>query len=194
MTANSKGGLIFVSCGQVTPQEIELGKDVCALVSELTPHQAFFAENQNTLEGLTTNILGSLDDAVALIAIMHPRGSVRFPDNSEHVRPSVWIEQEIAIAAFITQIHRRPLRVASYIHADVRREGMREQLQLNSVTFRDDSEILRHLREIVLGWRDLPGSLKVTARPRVRVALNQGLASNFILEFTNHEDEEVDIL
>lgn len=194
MAANLRSGLIFVSCGQVTAQEKRLGDDVCALVRELTPHRPYFAENQNSLDGLTKNILGALDDAVALIAIMHPRGTVRFPDKSEHVRASVWIEQEIAIAAFIAQILGRPLRVACYIHADVRREGMREQLQLNPVTFREDSEVLGHLRGLLPSWRDLPTSLKVTAPPRVRVALEQGLVSNFLLRFTNGEDEEVYIL
>ena len=194
VAANLRSGLIFVSCGQVTAQEKRLGDDVCALVRELSPHRPYFAENQNSLDGLTKNILGALDDAVALIAIMHPRGTVRFPDKSEHVRASVWIEQEIAIAAFIAQILGRPLRVACYIHADVRREGMREQLQLNPVTFREDSEVLGHLRGLLPSWRDLPTSLKVTAAPRVRVALEQGLVSNFLLRFTNGEDEEVYIL
>lgn len=75
MATNSKSGLIFVSCGQVADEEKKLGRDVCDLVRELTPHEPYFAENQNSLDALTKNILGSLDNAVALIAIMHPRGT-----------------------------------------------------------------------------------------------------------------------
>src|ERR1700687_6060158 len=98
MKAMRKAGLIFVSCGQVTEEEKALGKQVCDLVRELTPHEPSFAENEKSLEALTKNILASLDEAVGLIAIMHPRGVVTFPDKHQEIRASVWIEQEIAIA------------------------------------------------------------------------------------------------
>ncbi len=186
-----KKGLIFISCGQVTAEEKALGKQVCALVKDLTPHEPYFAENQNSLEGLTQNILGSLDNSVGLIAIMHPRGMVTFPDNRQDIRASVWIEQEIAIAAYITQILKRQLKIASYIHHSIRREGMRDQLLLNAVLFTDAAEILTHLRDILPTWKDLPTSLKMTAPPKVRVALKRGHASNYLLEFANDEDEAV---
>lgn len=158
---------------------------------EMTPHEPYFAENQNSLEAFTTNILGSLDNAVGLIAIMHPRGVVTFPDNHQEVRGSVWIEQEIAIAAYITQILKRPLNIAPYIHRSVRREGMRDQLLLNAVPFVDDSEILIHLRDVLPSWKDLPASLKMSAPLRLRMALKHGHASNFLLEYSNDENEPV---
>jgi hypothetical protein len=191
MTGTKTGGLIFISCGQVTNAEKALGKQVCDLVRQLTPHEPYFAENQNSLEALTNNILGSLDDAVGLIAIMHPRGVVTFPDNRHEVRGSVWIEQEIAIAAYTTQILRRPLKIAPYIHRSVRREGMRDQLLLNAVPFTDDSEVLRHLRDVLPSWKDLPASLKITSLPKVRVALKRGHVSNFLIEYSNDEDEPI---
>lgn len=191
MTATRKAGLIFVSCGQVTDAEKALGRQVCALVCEMTPHEPYFAENQNSLEAFTKNILGSLDDAVGLIAIMHPRGVVIFPDNHREVRASVWIEQEIAIAAYITQILRRPLKIAPYIHRSVRREGMRDQLLLNAVPFTDDSEVLSHLRDVLPSWKDLPASLKIMSPAKVRVALKRGHVSNFLIEYANDEDEPI---
>jgi hypothetical protein len=186
-----KGGLIFISCGQVTNDEKALGKNDCGLVEDLTQHKPYFAENQNSLEGFTQNILASLDDAVGLIAIMHPRGIITFPDNHQEIRASVWIEQEIAIAAYITQILRRPLKIAPYMHQSIRREGMRDQLLLNAVPFLNDSEVLDHLRSLLPNWKNLPVSLKMTALPKVRVALKRGQASNYLLEFTNDEDEAV---
>ena len=185
------GGLIFISCGQVTTEEKALGKQVCALVEELTPHQPYFAENQNTLEGFTQNILGSLDNAVGLIAIMHPRGIITFPDGHQEIRGSVWIEQEVAVAAYIKQILKREMRIAAYIHQSVRREGMRDQLLLNAVQFSNNSEVLTHLRELLPHWRDLPQSLKITGPPKVRVALKRGHVSNFLFEYTNDEDEPI---
>jgi hypothetical protein len=186
-----KGGLIFISCGQVTDDQKALGKNVCALVEDLTQHKPYFAENQNSLEGFTQNILGSLDDAVGLIAIMHPRGIITFPDNHQEIRASVWIEQEIAIAAYITQILRRPLKIAPYIHRSIRREGMRDQLLLNAVPFVKDSEVLDHLSGLLPDWKDLPRSLKLLSPPRVRVALKRGHASNFLIEYSNDEDEPI---
>ena len=186
-----KGGLIFVSCGQVTSAEKTLGKQVCSLVKDLTPHEPYFAENQNSLEGFTQNILGSLDDAVGLIAIMHPRGIITFPDNHQEIRASVWIDQEIAIAAYITQILKRPLKIAPYIHYSIRREGMRDQLLLNAVPFVGDSEVLDHLRGLLPAWKDLPVSLKISSPPKIRVALKRGHVSNFLIEYANDEDEPI---
>jgi hypothetical protein len=155
MATNSKGGLIFVACGQVTAEEKNLGNAVCDLVRELTSYEPYFAEQQSTLEAFTKNILGSLNRAVGLVAIMHPRGTVKFPDGSEHARASVWIEQEIGIATFITQIIRRPVQVAAFLHCDIRREGMRAQLQLNPILFTSDFEVLERLRTILPMWKGI---------------------------------------
>lgn len=184
-------GLIFVSCGQITDQEKALGREVCALVRNLTPHEPYFAENQNSLEGLTKNILASLDEAVGLIVIMHPRGLVTLPNNQQAIRSSVWIEQEIAIAAYITQILRRPLKIAPYIHQDIRREGMREQLHLNAIRFAAESEVLDHLRTLLPSWKELPSSLKASFPPKLRVGLEHGHVSNFLLKYANDEDDSI---
>jgi hypothetical protein len=110
--------LIFVSCGQSTTAERQLGQEVARLVGEETGCLAYFAQDQATLEGLTENILKKLHQAVAFIAIMHPRGNVSNPNTTEStwVRGSVWVEQEIAIAAFVSQALQRPMRVRAYIH------------------------------------------------------------------------------
>src|SRR6266568_3993872 len=71
--------MIFVSCGQSTPAERKLGQSIAELVEKKTGCRAYFAENQNTLEGVTENILKRLHTAVGFIAIMHPRGMVTNP-------------------------------------------------------------------------------------------------------------------
>jgi hypothetical protein len=115
-------GLVFISCGQVTEAEKKLGDDVCRLVRELTPFEPYFAQSQHSLEGLTKNILEGLARSVGLIAIMHPRGRVASPSGNEHIRASVWIEQEIAIAAFITQALKRQIQIATCIpHEHIQR-------------------------------------------------------------------------
>jgi len=195
--ATSKGGLIFISCGQVTTEERKLGNDVCDLVTKLTPHQPYFADQQTSLESFTKFILGNLDRAVALIVILHPRGTVTFTDPQgnphEQVRASVWIEQEIAISAFIRQILNVPLTVKAYVKSGITREGMREQLVLNPVEFVEESEVLQDLTRILPGWKNIPSSIKVTAPPKVSVRLLKGIPSDFILEFTNRTEEIVHI-
>ena len=66
--------IIFASCGQVTDEEKKLGAGVCDLIKKLTPYEPYFAENQTTLEGVSENILQSINRSAGMIAIMHPRG------------------------------------------------------------------------------------------------------------------------
>jgi len=73
------------------------------------------------------------------------------------VRGSVWVEQEIAIAAFMSQVLKLPMRVRSYVHDSIRREGLRDKILLNPMSFREDSEILDDLASTLPLWRDLRG-------------------------------------
>jgi hypothetical protein len=65
----------------------------------------------------------------------------------------VWIEQEIAIAAFVTQVLKRQVNVVAFVHRDIKREGMREQLLLNPVPFDEDQEVLDKLGVLLPSWR-----------------------------------------
>src|SRR5882672_1636486 len=55
---------VFISCGQYTEKERELGQKVCALVEKLTPFTGYFAQNQSSVESLTANILHRLHQSV----------------------------------------------------------------------------------------------------------------------------------
>jgi hypothetical protein len=85
---------------------------------------------------------------------MHPRGAVTFPNGEQRTRGSVWIEQEIAIAAFLTQILERNLGVLAYVHEDVSLEGMRDKLQSNPARFRTNADVVSHLRTSLPAWQD----------------------------------------
>ena len=175
--------LVFVSCGQSTPGEKQLGKRIAELVEQETSCTAYFAENQTSFEGVAEHILKRLGDAVAFIAVMHPRGDVTNPKDRNQpvsVRGSVWVEQEIAIAAFITQAMNRQIEVRSYVHKTVGREGIRDKLLLNPVPFDHDSEIIDDLTAFLPTWRKLgqegakePLSLKANVQHR-RVAVPGG--------------------
>ena len=142
---------VFVSCGQRTEEERELGRAISTLVSEVTPFQPYFAEDQTSLEGLTSKILIALNEAVGLIVVLHQRGVVA-PTNI--TRGSVWVEQEIAIAAFMQQVLGRAIYVAAYREEDVGVEGMRQQLLLNPKVFKSNEEVLDHLRAVLPTWTE----------------------------------------
>jgi hypothetical protein len=79
------------------------------------------------------------------------------------VRASVWIEQEIAIAAFMNQILQRGLRVKAYIHESIGLEGLREQVLLNPTRFSKNQEVLNDLRGILPRWAL---EISATSQPR----------------------------
>jgi hypothetical protein len=153
---------IFISCGQYARNEILLGEAAARLVEELTPFRAHFAQTQSSLEGVTNHILRQLNESVGLIVILHPRGQVARVGSSI-VRASVWIEQEIAIAAFMNQVLQRGLRVKAYIHESIGLEGLREQVLLNPTRFSTDQEVLDDLRGILSQWA---AEISVRSQPR----------------------------
>lgn len=156
---------IFVSCGQFTEAEKDLGKEIVNLVKTVTSLDAFFAEEVQDLNGLDSSLLGALRECAAFITVMHPRGKIVRPDGSEHVRASVWIEQEIAIATYIQRVEKRRLPVMAFIHKSVGREGIRDLLHLNPISFTDESEVLAALRGGLVEWKGLAATgLRVQLR------------------------------
>ena len=69
--------------------------------------------------------------------------------------PLVWIEQEIAIATFVQRIEKRKLPVMAFIHKSVGREGIRDLLHLNPISFTDESEVLGEVCKGLLEWKGL---------------------------------------
>jgi hypothetical protein len=75
------------------------------------------------------------------------RGTLALPGGGEVTRGSVWIEQEIAIAAFIQHVLGRSIPVIFYKQSGVDIEGIRQVLHLNPrVEFTDEEEVLADLR------------------------------------------------
>lgn len=159
--------VIFLSCGQYREEEKALGKRVKELLEGDGCVEVYFAEYQSTFEAFTKNILGALNRCIGFIGIMHHRGEVHTPKGPT-TRASVWIEQEIAIAAFIEQILNRKIEVQLYIQEGIAREGMRDQLLINAQNFRENSEILDHLARNVERWRGI--GTRITVPDPIREA------------------------
>jgi hypothetical protein len=101
---------------------------------------------------VSENLLRAINGSAGMVAIMHPRGEVSSPRGPTHTRASVWIEQELAIAAFLTQVHARQFPILAYIHKNIKREGLRDKLLLNAQPFESNEEILKHLQAVLPIW------------------------------------------
>jgi hypothetical protein len=145
---------IFVSCGQRTQEEQLLGEAICKTIDDHGVFDCFFAEAQHNLNGLHENIFDALAKSDALITVMHRRGNVSYgPDKCEPFdRASVWIEQEIAIAAYIQRTAKNDLLTAAYIEKGVGREGLRELLHLNPLEFTSSDQIITDLKAKLNTW------------------------------------------
>jgi hypothetical protein len=145
---SSEKPLIFISCGQYTEAEKLLGKNICLLLDELRPDVShYFAEDQSSLEGLSNHILKALFRASGFICVMHDRGTLETPGKRVVTRGSVWIEQEIAIAAFMHHALGRTIPILFYKHRAVTVEGIRSVLLMNPrLEFTEESEVLHNLR------------------------------------------------
>jgi hypothetical protein len=146
--------LVFVSCGQRTQEEKRLGEAICQTIQDHGVFDCFFAESQHNLNGLHENILDALAKSDGFITVIHRRGNVSYgPDKCEPLdRASVWIEQEIAIAAYIQRTAKNDLLTAAYIEKGVGREGLRELLHLNPLEFASSDQIIADLKARLNTW------------------------------------------
>jgi len=149
--------LIFISCGQVTTQELQLGKLLFDIITEDGRYEPYFAETQSTLEGVTANILGKLLVAEAFVGVLHPRGAVHIaptPNDRERIitRASVWVEQEVAILAGLAELRRSSIKIQLYAKRGVVREGLRTFVMANPYEFDAEEEVARHFRATLPSW------------------------------------------
>ena len=186
---------VFISCGQYTPEEKQLGKQVCELVVKHTPFEDYFADNQVTLKALFENVLRRLHESVGLIVIMHHRGEIAGRGTN---RASVWIEQEIAMAAMMEQILGRPLHVVVFTQPGIAREGIRQQLQLNVVEFNTAEEVTARLNEILPRWKEPlyigeDARQKLADRVMLSIKSEGGHDRNYTIRVKNHSEHDVKI-
>jgi hypothetical protein len=193
MSENRK--TVFISCGQFTDDERDLGKQACELVRELTPFEGYFAQNQTTLKALSENILTRLYESVGLIVIMHHRGKI---EGHEINRASVWVEQEVAIATLMEQVLRRPLHAALFVQHGITLEGLRRYIQFNANEFTTSAEVIAKLREILPIWktplyvgdeekRALVEAADITAEVQI------GMYLNIAILIGNHSSLDVEV-
>jgi hypothetical protein len=162
--------LVFVSCGQYADGEKEIGRRIVALIEEHSEAVGYFAENQQSLAGLSANILAALNRAAGMVVIMHKRGLVEIPSAEKFYRGSVWVEQETAIAAFLQSIG-RTISVAAYIEDGIKREGLRDLLHLNPLIFTTADEIARDFEQKLRARTFVPNESPLASTTNARPLL-----------------------
>jgi hypothetical protein len=159
-------GVIFVSCSQFSGDERKLHDDISAMVRRLTPFEPFSAPAEQSFHGVPDRIFAALRRTVGFISVLHPRGTVMAPDFQPRTRASVWCEQELAIAAYLSRGDRPTLRVAPYVHRDVCIEGVRAFDMLNPVLFSKDADVLADLERKLPPWSGLPSPDRISVEIR----------------------------
>ena len=115
--------LIFVSCGQLTKEEKELGNAVKCVIDQTDDFEAYFAETVHDLTALSHHIFDALHRCSGAISFLHNRGLVTDTDGDWGVRSSVWINQEIAILAFRQFLESANLSILVFKDNNVKLEG-----------------------------------------------------------------------
>ena len=138
--------LIFVSCGQQTTEEKNLGTSVKQLVDSQHGYKAYFAEYVQSLDALAKNIFEGLRKCSGLISFLHDRGLVTTQGNKEWgYRSSVWVNQEIAILAYRKQFEGIEIPILVFKDKKVRLEGAMTSLIVNPIPMKSESEILKQI-------------------------------------------------
>jgi hypothetical protein len=148
--------LIFVSCGQQTSEEKELGTSVKQLVDSKLGYKAYFAEYVQSLDALAKNIFDGLRRCSGLISFLHQRGLVTMQGNEKWgYRSSVWVNQEIAILAYRKQFEGIDIPILVFKDEAVRLEGAMTSLIVNPIPMGSESEILKQI-ELWLDSTEFP--------------------------------------
>lgn len=138
--------LIFISCGQRTRKERAIGFALKKLIDSKDGFKAFFAEETADVSPLTTDIFQNLAQCSGAIFILHPREYI----GRGKRRASLWIEQEIAILAFLRDRENLRVPVLSFKDPKVKLDGVSSSLILNARATLNSREILQAVDEWLL--------------------------------------------
>lgn len=129
-------GLIFIACGQLTDREKTLGLSIEKLLKKYNV-DTFFAEIAHDLEDLNSHIFKNIDSGTGFVAILHRRNKI---DGSKF-DTSVWINQEIAIAAFL-KFKGKEIPSLILLEEGAEQEGLIKYTIANPLQFKSDEEAL----------------------------------------------------
>lgn len=149
MTEDKK--IIFIACGQRDSREKELGEKIASLTKSYDNLVPFLAEDTHSFDALTSEIFENLNRCVGFVAVLHAREKI---DKNNMFRSSLWINQEIGIAAYLNLRDKTNIPVRVFVESkqnvEVEIEGVLKYIMVNSVPFSSDEEVTEKIKE----WLD----------------------------------------
>lgn len=135
---------IFVSCGQRTEDERNLGQKI---IKQIGDHGmlGFFAEEAHEPADLNSYLFKELQLCNGFVAVLQKRGEVHYPGFPTKQRASVWIQQEIAILFYRSFLLGRPIPMRVYAEKDIIREGLITMSIINPIEFENEDNLLQNL-------------------------------------------------
>ncbi|MEW6408503.1 MAG: hypothetical protein AB1488_00075 [Nitrospirota bacterium] len=140
VTKSSTKELVFIACGQSTAREKALGIKVEGFLKKQNVN-CFLAEKVNDLESLNSHIFKNLTECTGFIGILHKREESKYDT-------SVWINQEVAIAAYLRSIGRTIPALVLYEEGTAI-EGLIKYTIANPLTFKSEEEALSKIEDWV---------------------------------------------
>jgi hypothetical protein len=141
--------LIFVSCGQLTPEEKTLGILLKTAIDGTPGFRAYCAQAVHDLEGLTTNVFDALRRCAGAVILLHERGIVTSAaEQPLGHRSSAWINQEIAILAYRQHVEAKPIPILAFADTRVTLDGAMTNLIVNPRQLGDSHTIVAQVK----GW------------------------------------------
>lgn len=139
--------MIFVSCGQLRPEEKRLGQRIKSEIDGTPGFKAYFADTVQDFSGLSAHILDALRRSSGAVILLHPRGEIRADDGRVlGIRSSVWINQEVALLAYRQFFERRAIPVLAFRDPSVTLEGAMTAFIVNPKPSVDEDTVLAEVR------------------------------------------------
>ena len=132
---------VFISCGQRTEREKNIGIEVDLYFKE-RGFDTYFAEKVHSPEALTEHIFTYLRDSEYFVFIDFKREKI----NENDYRGSLFVNQEIGISTFLK------IPGIGFHEKNVKREGILNFQIYNAFSFEDGTEIIAKLREKTSDW------------------------------------------
>lgn len=132
---------IFISCGQRTEREKNIGLEVDRYFRE-REFLTYFAEKVHSPEALTDHIFTFLSQSEYFVFIDFKRENI----SAEDFRGSLFVNQELGISTFLK------IPGVGFSEKGIKREGILEYQIYNAFPFEDGMEIIARLREETKSW------------------------------------------
>lgn len=128
--------LIFLSCGQSTVEEKQIGRTIVGAIDSHEGFKAYFADSVQDLTALGNHVFDALRRCAGAIILLHSRSGER---------SSLWINQEIAVLAYRKFLEAADIPILLFKDQAVSLEGAMTALIMNPKPLGPEETILEEV-------------------------------------------------